>query len=226
MNFKEALKRIKALEVDDAADLASAVEGEVERLNNRNFEVIGEKRNATTKAQSMQTALEAIGKALGIDGDVDVILEGAQAKVTGLVSEAEQLRTDKTALETRATEAEGKVKAAERRSKLAEVATKAGANVAVLEKLLGDKVDDLVIDDGVKLGDKPLREYVEADDSLKAFVPALFPSAEIPKGGSDAKPKQTQLPSGSPKGENDQTDLVGSYFSKAYTGINRFTKQA
>ncbi|MEO0533253.1 MAG: hypothetical protein AAF215_05235 [Cyanobacteria bacterium P01_A01_bin.123] len=218
MDYKEALKRIKALEVDDAADLVSAVEGEVERLNSKNFEIIGEKRNATTKAQSMQTALEAIGKALGIEGDVDAILENAQTKVTGLVSEAEKLRTDKTALETRATEAEGKVKTAERRTKLSEVATKAGASVEVLEKLLGDKVDELAIaDDGVKLGDKPLREYVEGDDALKAFIPALFPTTEPPKGGNDTKGKKTQLPSGSPKGGSDLNPLT-SYLSKHRSG--------
>ncbi|MEO0988156.1 MAG: hypothetical protein AAFY20_21850 [Cyanobacteria bacterium J06639_14] len=214
MDFKEALKRIKALEVDDAAELASAIEGKVSDLESKNFTVIGEKRNATQKAQSMQDALEAIAKAVGIEGDLDAILETAQSKVSGLVSEAAQLRTDKTALETRATEAEGKVKTSERRVKLGEVASKIGANAAVLEKLLGDKIDELAIaDDGVKLGDKPLREYVEADDSLKAFVPALFPSQQ-----PEPAPKPTtKLPSGGPSSEGKPNTLQ-AYLKRNRTG--------
>ncbi|NER83920.1 MAG: hypothetical protein F6K42_31135 [Leptolyngbya sp. SIO1D8] len=222
MDFKAALKRIKALEVDDAAELASAIEGEVDRLNSKNYTIIGEKRDATTKAQSMQSALEAIAKALGIEGDIDAILEGTQGKVTELVSEAKTLRETKTTLETRATEAEGKVAAAERKSKLSEIATKAGANAAVLEKLLADKVDEIAIaDDGtVKLGDKPLKEYVEGDDTLKAFAPALFPSQSTTEKPKDKQ--QPNLPSGSPGGGKDQPDLVSSYFTKAYTGIKQF----
>ena len=222
MDYKQALTKLKTLEVEgvDVAELVSVVEGKIGSLESDKYLIIGEKRNATTKAGAMQTALEAIGKALGIEGDVDAILEGAQAKVTGLVSEATQLRTDKTALEARATEAEGKVASFERKGKIITIAEKAGASAAVLEKLFGDQLDKIAIaDDGtVKFGEQALREHVEASDELKLFIPALFPSAEEPKGGNDTKAKQpAKLPSGSPKGGSDLNPLT-SYLNKHRSG--------
>lgn len=223
MDYAAALKAIKALDADNAEELVSAIEGKVGSLESKNFEIIGEKRNATTKAQSMQSALEAIASSLGIQGDLDAILETAQSKVTGLASEAAQLREAKTALEAAKAEAEGKVTAFERKGKLSQIATAAGANAAVLEKLFSDRLDELKVEgEGesrvVKLGDRALKEYVEADEGLKAFAPALFPSTEAP-----AQKPQPKLPSGGPKGTNE-ANPVDSYMSKTYKGINKFVK--
>lgn len=220
MDYAAALSKLKGLDLEGKDELISAIEGKVGSLESKNFEIIGEKRNATTKAQSMQTALEAIAKAVGVDGDIDAILESAQGKVAGLTSELSQLRTDKTALETRATAAESKIQGFERKGKISDLATKAGASAAVFERLFGDKVDEFAIaDDGtVKLGDKALKEYVEGDEGLKAFAPALFPSADGP-----APKPQPKLPSGGPKGTNE-TNPVDSYMSRTYKGINKFVK--
>jgi hypothetical protein len=211
MNFQEALAAIKKL--DGGADLASAIEAETESLKSKNYQVIGEKRNATEKSQSLENALTAIAKALGIEGDLDTILKDTEGKVRTLATEAEQLRKDKTTLETRATDAEGKVKQAERSGKLASIAAKAGAEVTVLEQLLGDKVDEIAIaDEAVKIGDKTLREYVEADTKLKAFVPALFPTQQTQ---NQPKQPQRQLPGGSPKGTDQKpTNPVSATVSK------------
>lgn len=225
MDLKEALAAIKKL--DNGADLVSAIESEIDRLNSKNYEVIGEKRTETSKRQSLETALAAIAKAVGLEGDIETILKDAEGKVQGLVAEAAQLRTDKTTLETRATEAEGKVKAAERSGKVAEIAAKVGADARVLERLLGEKLEEIAIaEDSVKVGDKSLREYVEADEALKPFIPALFPTQQKqePKSGQKPAPK---LPSGAPSGNSeDKKDLVGSYLKRTYTGAKAFAKKS
>lgn len=230
MKFSEALEAIKKLE--NGTELVSAIEGEVEGLKSKNYEVIGEKRNATTKAQTLETTVMAIAKAIGLEGDLDTILSGAEAKVRAIATEATQLKTDKTALETRATEAESKIKTFERKTKLNDIATAAGANAAVLERLLGDKFDELKIEgEGdarvVKLGDKPLKEAIAADESLKLFEAALFPSSPSPSPSPSPTPKAT-LPSGSPKGSDGKgkKDLLGTYSDRTYSGAKALSKKA
>lgn len=201
MTPKEAIAKLKQLDVEGAADLASAIEAGFSDLEAKNFTVIGEKRTESTKRQSLETALVAVGKVLGIEGDVDKMLAEVEPKVKAISTEAEQLRTEKASFTTRATEAEGKLQTLERKSKLAEIATKAGANAAVLEKLLGDKFDELKVDgDEVKLGDKPLKEAIASDEGLKPFENALFP----PTTTTTTK-TTTQLPNGSPKGATPET---------------------
>lgn len=222
MDFKAALDALKKL--DNGAELVSAIESEVDRLNSKNYEIIGEKRTATSKLTAMESALVAIAKAVGLEGDTEAILAGAEGKVRSIVSEAAQLRTDKTALETRATEAEGKIQGLERKSKIAQAAAKAGAAEAVLEKLLGDKVSELTIaDDGVKIGDQALKEYVEGDEALKLFIPALFPASQ-PAAQSE-KPATPKLPSGAPSGKTEEKpDIVSNYLKRTYTGAKAFAK--
>ncbi|MEM6432249.1 MAG: hypothetical protein AAF773_00100 [Cyanobacteria bacterium P01_D01_bin.115] len=222
MDYAAALKALKALDVENAADLVSAIEGKVTALETKNFEIIGEKRTATQKTQAMQTALEAIAKAVGVEGEIDAVLETTQSKVSGLASENAQLKTASVALETRATEAEGKVQGFERKDKVSDLASAAGANAAVLEKLLGDRLDDLKVEgEGdsrtVKLGDKSLKEYVESDDGLKAFAPALFPGE---KTGEKTQPK---LPSGGPSGGDQSPDVLQNYLSRRRTGAKQLT---
>jgi hypothetical protein len=225
MNLQEALAAIKKLE--NGADLVSAIESEIDRLNSKSYEVIGEKRTETSKRQSLETALVAIAKAVGLEGDVEAILKEAEGKVVGLATEANQLRTEKATLETRATEAETKVKAAERSGKVAEIAAKVGADAKVLERLLGDKLEEIAIaDDGVKVGDKSLQDYVDADESLKPFIPALFPTQAKDQKPPEQKPTP-KLPSGAPSGNSDNSkDLVGSYLKRTYTGAKAFAKKS
>ncbi|MDX2215510.1 MAG: hypothetical protein SFY66_19760 [Oculatellaceae cyanobacterium bins.114] len=210
MKFSEALAAIKALE--NGTELASAIEGEVEGLKTKNYEIIGEKRNATGKVTAYEAALTAIAKALGIEGDLESILSDTEGKVKAIATEVATLKTDKTALETRTTEAEGKVKTFERKAKFSDIATAAGANAAVLERLLGDKFDQLKVEgEGeqrvVKFGDKPLKEAIASDESLKPFEAALFPATSAsPSPSPSPAPKTSQkLPSGSPNGTTPAT---------------------
>ena len=218
MDFKAALAAVRGL--DNGAELASAIEGHVSGLDQKNYTLIGEKRTETTKRQAMQTALEGIGKSLGIEGDVEAVISSAQGKVQTLASDRDAAVTAKTDLETRATEAEGKVTQFERQVKFTEAATKSGANAAVLERLLGDKADEIKIaDDGtVKIGDKSLKEYVEADDGLKPFIASLFPDGTTDdKGaGGDKGRKKTDLPGGPPSdGAGDKgTNPLAQHFAR------------
>lgn len=216
MDYKTAIAALKQSGVDNAAELVSAIEGHVETLNTKNYEVIGEKRNATAKAQSLETALMAAGKVLGVDGDLDAILSGLEPKARSLASEHAQLSQEKSTIEARATEAETKIKTLERQGKLSAIASKAGAEQAVLAKLLGDKVDDFTIEgDVVKVGDKTLREYVESDTELKPFVSALFP------GEKSTEKNPPKLPSGAPTGKpEEKPDPLKTYVEKNYTGLN------
>lgn len=224
MDIKQALAKLRSLEGEGVAELVSVVEARIESLEADKFAVIGEKRTATSKLTALETALTAIAKAVGLEGDTEAILNGAEGKIRAIVSEVTQLRTDKTTLETRATEAEGKVQGLERKTKISQAAAKAGAAEAVLEKLLGDKVSELTIaEDGVKIGDKLLKDYVEADESLKLFMPALFPTAQT--GKTEQKPATPKLPSGSPTGTTpEKTNPAEDYLKRTYTGLKTLTK--
>lgn len=226
MKFSEALAAIKAL--DNGSELVSAIDAEVESLKSKNYEVIGEKRTATGKVTAYEAALTAIAKALGIEGDLESILSDTEGKVKAITTEVSQLKTDKTALETRATEAEGKLQGFERKTRLTEIATAAGANAAVLERLLGDKFDQLTVEgEGdkrvVKLGDKPLKEAIAADEGLKLFEAALFPAQSSEQSQPKSSPK---LPGGSPDGTSPEkpSDPVAAYTSQAYGGFKAFAK--
>ena len=137
MDYKAALAAVKAL--DGGAELASVIESHVTGLDQKNYTLIGEKRTETTKRQTMQSALEGIGKALGIEGDVEAVISSAQGKVQTIVSERDAATTKTTDLEKRATDAEAKISGFERKQKFTEAAAKSGANATVLENLFKDK---------------------------------------------------------------------------------------
>ena len=221
MDYSAALVAIKGLE--NGAELASAIEGKIGALEAKNYEVIGEKRSATQKAQAAEDALKSAAKALGIDGDVDALLDQVPTKAKEIATTAATLTTEKTALEARATEAENKVQTFDRQGKWAEIAAKAGVNPKVLERLLGDKFDELKIDgDAVKVGDQPLKDFIAADDNLKAFAPALF-QTETPASGGN--PRKQQLPGGAPGSDKEKPDPLQSYTARNYGGLKALKKQ-
>jgi hypothetical protein len=127
-------------------------------------------------------------------------------------------------LETAKTAAEGKVKGLERESKLGAIATKLGTDAKALAKLLGDKVDELAIaDDIVNLGDKSLKDYVEADAELKPFAAVLFPPTQ--QATTPEKTQSRTLPGGNPKGSAESpADPVKAYSEKRYTGLSAILK--
>lgn len=216
----DALAALKAL--DNGADLASAVTAEVEAQKQKVFEVIGEKRNVTNKAQTLETALLAIAKAAGIqETDLESILTNAEPKIRAIATEATTLKTEAETLKTQLSEASGKLTTFERRNKLTEIATTAGANAAVLERLFGDRFDDLKLegegaDRVVKLGDKPLKEAIAADPGLAPFEGALFAAASPSPSPTPAP--APKLPGGNPNGSESKPDVVGAHIERNYGG--------
>ena len=194
MDYKAALDALKKL--DGGTELASTVETELERLTSKNYELIGENRKATSKATNLQQSIEAIAETLGTEGDdLESKLKGAAERVKTLSSQLSEANTNLAATETRAGEAETKLTGLERKATVAQAAAKAGVVAEVLERLLGDRVSDLKIEgDDVKLDDKLLRDFVEADESLRAFIPALFPQTQ-------EQTTQSRLPGGTPNGQ-------------------------
>ena len=195
MDYKAALDALKKL--DGGTELASTVETELERLTSKNYELIGENRKATSKATNLQQSIEAIAETLGTEGDdLESKLKGAAERVKTLSSQLSEANTNLAATETRASDAETKLTGLERKAITQTASTKLGANADVLERLLGDRLKDLKIEgDNVMLDDKPLRDFVEGDESLRAFIPALFPDQ------TQEKTTQARLPGGTPNGQ-------------------------
>lgn len=211
MDYKAAIAALKKLDADDIEDLVFAIEGHVTKLEEKSYDTIGESRKNASKARALTETVQAIAKLLGVTGDdLESTLE---PKVKELFDNHKAAQTKVSELETRANTAEGKVKTLETDTKLSEVAAKIGADVKVLKRLLGDKLEEIKIEgDAVKLGDKSVKEYVEADDELKAFAPALFPTQQ--KQEQKPTPK---LPSGSPSGGNDRSERASrSYLDSVY----------
>jgi hypothetical protein len=216
MDAKQALSKLRSLEAEDAAELASVLENALEAAEQKAFTTIGEKRTATQKNQALAETLEAIARGLSLDGSVDELLDKLPGAVQDVRRSRDELTTKAETDAAALAEATTKVQTFERRGKLAEIAAAAGANAAVLERLFGDQIDTLAVVDGVaKLGDKPLREAVEADDALKAFAPALFVAAAPEPSPAPKAPGK--LPGGSPAAAKP-TDPVAAYVGKAYGG--------
>ncbi len=215
MEFKAAIDALKKLE--GGADLASAIEAHVSKLDDKIYTVIGESRTKGTKAQTYEGVLGAIAKLLGIEGDLESALTNLETKLKSVVDEGKAAQTKLTETETRATTAEDKLKTFERQGKISEIAAKAGANAKALEKLLGDRLDELKVEgEAVKLGDKTLREFIEADETLKDFMPALFPAQQAGQKTEQRQPAG-KLPSGSPNSGDAKEERAGrSYLNSIY----------
>jgi hypothetical protein len=226
MDFLQAIAALKKLNVEgtDIAALVGAVEAEVSRLNDKVYTTIGESRSKSSKATTLEAAMMAIAKTLGItETELDSVLNAIEPKVKEAVDGKKTAQTKVTELETELTTAKTKVTEFESDGKWNTIASKTGADAKVLKRLLGDKLGEMTIaDDGVKLGDKSLREFVEADEELKSFVPALFPADSKPDSKPNNKSPESRrvLPGGSPKGDDKsgKTDPVAAYVSKAYKG--------
>jgi hypothetical protein len=230
MDFLQAIAALKKLNVEgtDIAALVGAVEAEVSRLNDKVYTTIGEARSKNSKATTLEAAVMAIAKVLGItETELDSVITALEPKVKEAVDGKKNAETKATEAETKLAAAEGKVKGFEQDATVNAIATKAGADPKVLKRLLGDKLGEMAIaDDGVKLGDKSLREFVEADDDLKSFIPALFPTnvktSDTTNSKTDNKSPESKrvLPSGSPKSDDKsgKPDPVSAYVSKAYRG--------
>lgn len=237
MDITEIIKKVKSLE--GGAELGSELETAVGQLQAKNYEVLGEKHRATRERDSLKESLSAIVSTLGLeDGDLDEQLTQAQATVKTLKSELDSERAKRTEFEQKLSEAQGKVTAFERKTKIASIASAANAVPEVLERILGDRLDDLKTEQTaegqtvVKLGDAELKEAIASDPALSPFAPALFKAADGGSGGANGnggKPRQGGLPGGGgtppKKPQTDRQAAVSSYIARSASGVRRFQSQ-
>lgn len=204
------------------AELADVLSAALEKAENKNFEVIGEKRNATQRAQALSETLEAVARGLNLEGSVDELLDKLPNQVQDIRRAREQLQQQYDEASSKLNDAQGKLNGFERKAKINDLASKAGASPVVFERLFGDQLDQIAAaEDGtVKLGDKPLKEAVEADEALKAFLPALFPTATKPtdKGAGGSGNPPPRLPSAGPGEAGKPANALAAYVASAYSG--------
>lgn len=222
MDYKAAINALKKIDASNVDELVSSIEGHVAKLEEKSYETIGDLRKNSIRVRVLQETVNSIASLVGVEGeDLESSLE---AKIKELADNHKAASTKVSELETRATEAERKVQTFERQTKISEIAAAAGANAAVLERLLGDKLDQLKVEgEGdqrvVKLGDVALKDAIGSDEGLKPFEAALFPTQQ--KQEQKATPK---LPGGSPVGKTEKSDVLSKYAERSYGGIKVLAK--
>lgn len=209
MDWKQALTQIKSLE--GAGLAATALETELNRLTNANFELTKDLRTANTKASDSSAKLTDLLTLLGAEGeDLKTQVEAASVKAKKLQADIHQIHKEKTDIEEKYKTADEERNSLKRRTTIQEAAQKTGAAFDVLATLTKDlPIESIAIDsDGVAVisqdgkEKKALREYAEAN--WAAFVPALFPA------------QKHNLPGGNPGGNKQEENLLATYRASTY----------
>lgn len=226
MDWKSAIAHLKTLE--GASEAVGILEGEVTRLTNANFGLVGEVRTANSKSKEAEGKLTDLLQLLGAEGeDLKAKADSANEKVKTLQSENSKLAKEKGDIETKYQTLESEATGLKRRTLLADAATKSGAVADVLTTLAKDiPVERIVIEnDGVAIASEDgnqktaLKEYAQAQ--WAAFVPALFPSGT-------KQNNQTRLPGGTPNGGTTKEESpLKAYRASTYDKtIERMTNKA
>lgn len=213
---KAALSTLKGLEAPEAIALAATLESELETVDVKNFTVIGEKRTETARKQALEAALTEVGKALGLDGDLDALLTDVAVKAKLIATERDVALTAKNELATKSAAAESELSTLKTESQRRAIAEKAGVDFQVFSDLFN--ADDLAKfstdKETLEYDGKPFREHVLADERLKRYESALFRTEELRKPVAPGAP-----PSGKPI---EKTDPFSAYMETAY-GAGRQT---
>ncbi|MBD2570044.1 hypothetical protein [Anabaena lutea] len=198
MNYAEAIQALKDSGLENAADIVATITKEATELQ---------------KYKKQHNELETlINSALqGFGSESDSYEQRLKSLSTELQTTKQSLETEKKSKE----EFEGKVRHLERYNLVQTAASKSGASVEVLDKLLAGSQDELKVEgDTVTIAGKPLKDYAEAN--WKPFIPALLPQS-APSSTTDKSntPPSTSLPSGSPQGKQESVDplagVLGGY---------------
>lgn len=195
MKYAEAIQALRDSGLENAGEIVTAITKEATEL-----------QKYKKQREDLETLVDAALQGFGSESDS---YEQRLKLLSG------ELQNTKEALEIEKTskgELEGKVKHLERFNLVQTAASKSGANLGVLEKLLSDSQDELKVDgDNVTIAGKPLKEYAEAN--WKDFIPALLP-AKLPPNNLRQN-SSTTLPSGSPQGSSQTPDplagVLGGY---------------
>jgi len=194
MNYAEAIQALKNSGLENAAEIVTVITKEATEL-----------QKYKKQREDLEALINATLQGFGNESD------SYESRLKNL---SDDLKTTKQTLEAEKKskeEFEGKVKHLERYNLVQTAASKSGASVEVLDKLLSSSQDELKVDgDAVTIAGKPLKEYAETN--WKPFVPALLPQSA---SSTPASKPSTTLPSGSPQGSPDKVDplagVLGGY---------------
>lgn len=220
---KTALAKLGAAESDEIKNLVPVFTSELEELDAKNYTVIGERRDATTKLRAVELFIKSVGKALGIEGDVDSVMSAGEEKVSSLASAKAAIAKERDDFQKRAIEAEAKNEKFETSEKRRGIAKKAGVDPEVFGDLFdAESLKKFSVgEDGVVSFDgKPFSEYVEGDDRLKRYKSVLFVDSKDDDDGKPPKDKKKapSTPPGKPEVEGGD-DPLSAYMSKTYGSL-------
>lgn len=199
MDWKAAIAAIKSIE--GTSEPLSALEAEINRLTNANFELVKDVRRESSKSKEAETKLTDLLQLLGAEGeDLKGRVDSANEKAKNLQSENSKLVKEKGDLVEKYKTIESEKVTLQRRTLIQDAAAKSGAVADVLTTLAKDiPIERILVEkDGVAIASvdgkqkTALKEYAEAQ--WTAFVPALFPNnssstTRLPTGGtSNGKP--------------------------------------
>lgn len=225
MDWKAAIAQIKSME--GAAEATAAIETEINRLTNANFELVKDVRSHSAKSKEAEAKLTDLLQLLGAEGeDLKARVSVANTLVKDLQTQNTQLTQQKTEIEQNYKTLQDESLGLKRTNAINTAAAKTGASVDVLTSLTRDlPLERIAIEnDSVSILSEDgktktaLKDY--ATSHWNAFIPALFPT-------SNQQQQPTRLPNGSPESKQpDQPSPLRSYQAGTYDKtISRLTKQ-
>lgn len=183
MKYSEALKAIADSGLENAQDIADAINSRVTGLT-----------QAEAQLKQSQALLDSLFETLAVDGEsLASKLDNAQSTIKGL-------KDQKAELESKYSESFAELEFMKRQGAIDSAAQAIGANPSVLRVLLQQSKDSLEVKDGKPmLGGRDLKEWVEKEH--QPFLPSLFPASTtpsvptLPSGTSAGVPPKLEKPS-------------------------------
>lgn len=197
MDWAEALAALQASDLPNKAEIIAAAKKQVET-------VIGEKNAVVKKLTETETTISAIVEGTKAAGaTIQEQMKDAAAKVAALTAASAAKDAEIATLTTKTTALEAEKTALASKATLQDVATKMGANAAVLATLIPDVSRVAITADAVTVDGKEWEEWLKTE-AVAPFAPALVP----------AKTGNTQLP-GLPTGKaSGGDDKVASIYDR------------
>ena len=182
MKYSDALKAIAESGLEDAQEIADAI----------NSRVTGATQ-AEAQLKQSQALLDSLFGTLAVDGEsLASKLDNAQSTIKGL-------KDQKAEFETKYSESLAQLESMKRQGAIDSAAQAIGANPSVLRLLLQQTTDLEVKDGKPMLGGQDLREWLEKEH--QPFLPSLFPASTppsvptLPSGTSAGVPPKLEKPS-------------------------------
>ena len=183
MKYSDALKAIAESGLENAQDIADAINGRVTGAT-----------QAETQLQQSRSLLDSLFETLAVEGEsLASKLDNAQSIIKGLKDQKAEFENKYSASLT-------ELESMKRQGAIDSAAQAIGANPSVLRLLLQQTPDSLEVKDGKPtLGGRDLKEWVEKEH--QPFLASLFPASTtpsvptLPSGTSAGVPPKLEKPS-------------------------------